>query len=69
MAKNNKDEQEFQIMEIDFFDTDFYDFILRYGYNLVIAIVLLQFIYKSDKKNKNYAFTYYVFNTLIFFLC
>jgi len=63
------DEKEFKIMEIELFDTDFYDYILRYAFNVFIAFILLKFIYKSDKKNRNYAFTFYVFNTLIFFLC
>ncbi|HAE14187.1 MAG: DUF4956 domain-containing protein [Chitinophagales bacterium] len=63
------EEKDFRIMEIKFFDPDFYDFILRYGFNLIIAFLLLKFIYRADKKNKNYAFTFYVFNTLIFFLC
>ena len=39
-------------MEIKFFDPDFYDFILRYGFNLIIAFLLLKFIYRADKKNK-----------------
>lgn len=60
---------ELRIMEIKFFDADFWDYLLRYGFNLLIAIILLKLIYKTDKKNKNYAFTFYVFNTLIFFLC
>ena len=63
------EEKDFRIMEMKFFDPDFYDFILRYGFNLIIAFLLLKFIYRADKKNKNYAFTFYVFNTLIFFLC
>jgi hypothetical protein len=63
------EEKDFRIMEIELFDTDFYDYILRYAFNLLVAFILLKFIYKSDKKNRNYSFTYYVFNTLIFFLC
>jgi hypothetical protein len=69
MPEVTAEETDFRIMEIKFFDPDFYDFILRYGFNLLIAFILLKFIYRTDKKNKNYSFTFYVFNTLIFFLC
>lgn len=60
---------DFEIMDIKFYDEDFPDLLLRFLFNLIITFVLLKFIYKSDKKNKNYVFTYYVFSTLIFFLC
>ncbi|MFN3939451.1 MAG: DUF4956 domain-containing protein, partial [Chitinophagales bacterium] len=60
---------DLEIMEIKFYDEDFPDLLLRFLFNLIITFVLLKFIYKSDKKNKNYVFTYYVFSTLIFFLC
>ncbi len=63
------EENDFRIMEIKLFDNDFYDYILRYAFNVLMAFILLKFIYRSDKKNRNYAFTFYVFNTLIFFLC
>ena len=63
------EENDFRIMEIKLFDNDFYYYILRYAFNVLMAFILLKFIYRSDKKNRNYAFTFYVFNTLIFFLC
>ena len=63
------EENDFRIMEIKLFDNDFYDYILRYAFNVLMAFILLKFIYRSDKKNRNYAFTFYVFNTLIFFIC
>ena len=57
------EENDFRIMEIKLFDNDFYDYILRYAFNVLMAFILLKFIYRSDKKNRNYAFTFYVFNT------
>lgn len=62
-------EDAFKIMEIKLYDSDFPDLLLRFLFNLLITYVLLRFIYRSDKKNKNYVFTFYVFSTLIFFLC
>lgn len=62
-------EKNFRIMDIKFYDPDVWDLIIRFAFNFVIAYVLVKLIYRSDKRNKNYAFTFYVFNTLIFFLC
>lgn len=61
--------ETFQIMDIKFYDDDFIDLFVRFFFNLLMTYLLLRFIYRSDKKNKNYVFTYYVFSTLIFFLC
>ena len=61
--------ETFKIMDIKFYDSDFPDLLLRFFFNLLMTYLLLKFIYRSDKKNKNYVFTYYVFSTLIFFLC
>lgn len=61
--------EAFKIMDIKFYDDDFPDLLVRFFFNLLMTYLLLRFIYRSDKKNKNYVFTYYVFSTLIFFLC
>ncbi|HET8962410.1 MAG TPA: DUF4956 domain-containing protein [Chitinophagales bacterium] len=61
--------ETFKIMDIKFYDDDFPDLLVRFFFNLLMTYLLLRFIYRSDKKNKNYVFTYYVFSTLIFFLC
>ncbi|MBK6731776.1 MAG: DUF4956 domain-containing protein [Bacteroidetes bacterium] len=63
------DTETFQIMDIKLYDDDFIDLFVRFFFNLLMTYLLLRFIYRSDKKNKNYVFTYYVFSTLIFFLC
>ncbi|MBC8048241.1 MAG: DUF4956 domain-containing protein [Fimbriimonadaceae bacterium] len=63
------DKEDFRIMDIKFYDNDIWDLIIRFAFNFFIVFVLIKLIYRSDKRNKNYAFTFYVFNTLIFFLC
>ncbi len=59
----------FEIMDIEFYDDDFPDLLVRFLFNMLVTFLLLRYIYRSDKKNKNYVFTFYVFSTLIFFLC
>ena len=39
------------------------------NFNFIIVFILIKFIYRSDKKNKNYAFSFYLFSMIIFFLC
>lgn len=60
---------DFEIMDIKFYDDDFWDLVIRFAFNFLVAFILIKMIYRSDKRSKNYAFTFYVFNTLIFFLC
>jgi hypothetical protein len=62
-------QNEFRIMDIKLFDVDFWDLLLRFGFNMLVAYILIKLIYRSDKRNKNYAFTFFIFNPLIFFLC
>jgi len=58
-----------RFIDLKFFDTDFYDLVARSLFNFVVIFVLVKFIYRSDKKNKNYAFSFYLFSVMIFFLC
>ncbi len=62
-------QKDFRIMDIKMFDPDFWDLLLRFGFNMLVAYILIRLIYRSDKRNKNYAFTFFIFNPLIFFLC
>lgn len=44
------------------------DLFLGFGANLLIAIVIVRFIYYPIKQNKNYVFTFLAFNTIIYFV-
>lgn len=59
----------FKVMGLDFYDKDIWDLLIRFAFNSIVIYLLIKLIYRSDKKNKNYAFTFYVFNTIIFLLC
>ncbi len=58
-----------KILDLKFFDNDIYDLMLRSLFNFIVVFVMVKVIYRSDKKNKNYAFTFYMFSIIIFFLC
>jgi hypothetical protein len=48
--------------------TEFSSFILGFGFNFLIAFLVVRFIYYPSTHNKRYVFTYLAFNTLIFFV-
>lgn len=62
-------EEVTKILDLKLFDDDVYDLILRSIFNFIVVYILIKHIYRSDKKNKNYAFSFYLFSMLIFFLC
>lgn len=45
------------------------DFLLRYGLNLLVIIILVRFIYYPRHKNKDFLFTFMLFNSVNFFIC
>lgn len=63
-------EESAKFLDLKLFDSeDFTDLVIRSLFNFVIVFILIKFIYRSDKKNKNYAFSFYLFSMIIFFLC
>lgn len=48
--------------------SDFSNFLLSFGFNLLVAIILVRFIYYPSTHNKRYVFTFLAFNTVIFFV-
>ncbi len=53
----------------DLIDASTITLIWRFLVNIMVITVLVRFIYFGYKKDKEYAFTFYVFNVLIFFVC
>ena len=41
--------------------------IVRFGFNLFIAFIIIKLIYQRNHSNNDFVFTYFMFNTLIFF--
>ena len=48
--------------------TEVIDLILKFSFNLFFAFIIIRFIYYKNNKRKNdFVFTYFMFNSLIFF--
>ena len=41
--------------------------IIRFGFNLSVAFIIIKLIYQRDNNNNDFVFTYFMFNSLIFF--
>ncbi len=52
-----------------FVNGDLTDFLMRYALNLVVIIILVRFIYYPRHKNKDFLFTFMLFNSVNFFIC
>lgn len=48
---------------------DFFEMIIRFAINLIVSFLLIRKIYYPIHKRKDYLFTYFLFNILIFFVC
>lgn len=45
------------------------EFLMRFGLNLFIITVIVRFIYYPRHKNKDFLFTFFLFNTVNFIIC
>ncbi|PCJ23088.1 MAG: DUF4956 domain-containing protein [Flavobacteriales bacterium] len=48
---------------------DFGEMIIRFALDFSVAFIIIRFIYYPIHKRKDYLFTYFMFNILIFFIC
>ena len=46
---------------------EFLNLIFRFGFNLSIAFIIIKLIYYRNHNNNDFVFTYFMFNSLIFF--
>ena len=51
------------------FDEDLWELLFKFGLDLLVLFVLIRVIYYPIHRKKDYLFTYFLFNILIFFLC
>ncbi len=49
------------------FSPEILELIYRFGLNLFIAFIIIKLIYHRDHKDNDFLFTYFMFNSLIFF--
>lgn len=45
------------------------EFAIRYGFNLLVMFIIVRLIYYPRHKNKDFLFTFFLFNTLNFLIC
>jgi len=48
--------------------SDISNFLLNFGFNLLVAVLVVRFIYYPSTHNKAYVFTFLAFNTVIYFV-
>ena len=48
---------------------DMWELLFKFGINALVLFILIRLIYYPIHRKKDYLFTYFLFNTLIFFLC
>jgi len=48
---------------------DLFKLIIRFGFNLIVTLVLVRLLYYKASRRKDYLFTYMMFSTVIFLLC
>jgi len=49
------------------FSSELTNLMVRFSFNLFIAFIIIKLIYDYKKSNNDFVFTYFIFNTLIFF--
>jgi hypothetical protein len=49
--------------------TDYTEMVSRFGINLLAIVILVRFIYYTTHKNKEFLFTFFLFNLLNFLIC
>ena len=59
-----------ELYGIDFFNLeDFSKLLFKFGINFIFLIIIVRLIYYRVKDDKDYVFTYIMFNLLTFFIC
>lgn len=59
----------FKIFGMKLMHPDFWELLFKFSIDLVMVFILIRMIYYPIHKKKDYLFTYFMFNILIFFLC
>lgn len=58
-----------EILNITWFDDDFYKLLLRFVVNMIFLTIIIRYLYYPTQKRKDYLFTYYLIGLITFFLC
>jgi len=59
-----------EIFGIDIIDVeDFFELMIRFGFNLLVTIILVRYLYYPVSKRKDYLFSYLIIGAVVFLLC
>ncbi len=58
-----------KIFGMKLMDEDMWELLFKFSVDIIMIFVLIRMIYYPIHKKKDYLFTYFIFNILIFFLC
>ena len=58
-----------KIFGMPVFHNDMWELLFKFGLNALVLFILIRVIYYPIHRKKDYLFTYFLFNVLIFFLC
>lgn len=60
----------FRLFNVPLYDAaDLQELLLRFGINLLFAFCIIRLIYYTFHKHREYLFTFFLFNSIIFFVC
>jgi len=48
---------------------NFLELLIRFVFNFIVIFVIIKYFYYSKHKRSDFVFTYFLFSTIIFFLC
>ena len=49
--------------------SNIWEFVIRYAFNLLMVFIVIRVIYYPKHKNKDFLFTFFLFNTVNFLIC
>ncbi len=58
-----------KVFGMPLFHADMWELLFKFGINVLVLFILIRLIYYPIHRKKDYLFTYFLFNVLIFFLC
>ncbi len=58
-----------EFLEIPLFDNDFFKLLVRLTIDLVFIFLVVGVAYHRHQKSKNYLFTFFLMNIVVFFIC
>lgn len=69
LGKSAPDNLEDGFLGIPFINDDFYELVFRFGFSMLILLIIVRFIYYPTTKRKDYLFTFLLISVITFFIC